>query len=202
MNNLRFREFYCRRLPHFQVAGATYFVTFRLANLLPVGFVDKLVAVDSRKPRRDSASVQWQRFEKLDDYLDRALPDKSFLGDARIADVVADAIHFRNGKVYDLESFCVMPTHAHLVCTPLIKSDQIYYGLTEILHSLKRFTARQANLILNRSGAFWQDESYDHIVRDSAEFDRIVKYVLYNPVKAGLVTDWTKWKWSYCKYDL
>ena len=48
---------------------------------------------------------------------------------------------------------------------------------------------------MHRSGVFWQDESYDHIVRDQAELERTIKYVLNNPVKAGLVDDWEKWKW-------
>ena len=39
-------------------------------------------------------------------------------------------------------------------------------------------TARQANLILGRTGeAFWQDESFDHRVCDEAELDRIARYV-------------------------
>jgi REP-associated tyrosine transposase len=37
---------------------------------------------------------------------------------------------------------------------------------------------------------------------DAAKLEHIIKYVLNNPVKAGLVDDWTKWKWSYCKYDM
>ena len=42
---------------------------------------------------------------------------------------------------------------------------------------LKGSTARQANLILGRTGeAFWQDESFDHRVRDEVELDRIVRY--------------------------
>ncbi len=70
------------------------------------------------------------------------------------------------------------------------------------MHSLKRYTAYEANQILGRSGAFWQHESYDHFARDEKELERIIKYVLYNPVKAGLVDDWKSWKWTYCKYDM
>jgi len=95
-----------------------------------------------------------------------------------------------------------MLNHVHLVCTPLKKSDGIYFGLTEILHSLKRRTAREANKILNRQGAFWQDESYDHFIRDDAELERIVKYLLYDPVKANLVNQPEDWKWNYSKYEL
>lgn len=116
--------------------------------------------------------------------------------------MVAESILFRDGNVYDLISYCIMLNHAHLVCTPLVKSDGTYFGLTEILHSLKRHTAREANKILQRSGAFWQDESYDHFIRDDAELERIVKYVLYNPVKANIVKEQTDWKWNYCKFEI
>jgi hypothetical protein len=57
-------------------------------------------------------------------------------------------------------------------------------------------------LILGREGAFWQHENYDHFVRSGAELERIIKYVLYNPVKAKLIDDWAKWKWTYSKYEM
>ncbi len=65
------------------------------------------------------------------------------------------------------------------------------------MKSLKGYSAWEANGAIGRRGAFWQRESYDHVVRDNAEFDRIVKYVLNNPVKAGLIKEWQEWKWSY-----
>lgn len=89
-----------------------------------------------------------------------------------------------------------MLNHIHLVCPPLEKLTGTYFSLTEILHSLKRHTASEANKILQRNGTFWQDESYDHFIRDDAELDRVVKYVLYNPVKASLVKEQTNWKWT------
>lgn len=95
-----------------------------------------------------------------------------------------------------------MPNHKHIVFKPLEETKNKYYSLSKIMHSLKRHTARQSNLILKQSGAFWQDESYDHFVRDEAELERIIKYVLYNPVKADLVKEKSEWKWSYCKYNM
>ena len=77
----------------------------------------------------------------------------------------------------------------------VIESDKP--PLSAIMQSLKGYTARKINLPLGRSGTFWEEESYDHVVRDEAEFARIVSYVLNNPVKAGLVQDWQEWKWSY-----
>lgn len=76
------------------------------------------------------------------------------------------------------------------------------YKLTRILREIKGSTAREANKILKRSGAFWQHESYDHVVRDGKELERIIGYVLNNPVSAGFINDWKKWKWSYCKYEI
>ena len=51
--------------------------------------------------------------------------------------------------------------------------------------------------MLKREGAFWQSESYDHVVRNDVELKRIIAYVLNNPVKAGLVENWQDWPYSY-----
>ena len=67
------------------------------------------------------------------------------------------------------------------------------HNLPKIMQSLKRHTARQANLILGRKGSFWQDESYDHVIRNNEEYIRTVNYVLENPVKGGLVSKWEEW---------
>lgn len=205
MSNLRFREYYRRRLPHIQIAGSTYFVTFRLKDSLPRDAFEKLAEETARiiKLQNGDADLEHLRwFGKFDEYLDRALCGEEYLKNEQIADLIAESIHYRNGKVYGLDAFCIMPNHVHLICMPLEKEKDIFYSLTEIFQSLKRHTARQSNLILGRSGAFWQDESYDHIVHNQAELERIVKYVLNNPVKAGLVDDRSKWKWSYCKYNM
>lgn len=204
-NKLSFREFYKRRLPHIQIAGATYFITFRLANSLPPEALNRLAEEKQRiiklpENKKESAHREW--FEKYDDYLDQALHGDLHLKNEQVADMVAESILFRDGKVYDLISYCIMLNHAHLVCSPLEKLTGTHFGLTEILHSLKRHTAREANKTLQRSGTFWQDESYDHFIRDEAELERIVKYVLYNPVKAKLVKEQIDWKWIYCKFEM
>jgi putative DNA methylase len=65
------------------------------------------------------------------------------------------------------------------------------------MKSLKGFTARQANRMLARTGTpFWQKESYDHWVRDEAEWHRIARYIENNPVKAGLVSTPDAYRWS------
>jgi REP element-mobilizing transposase RayT len=94
-----------------------------------------------------------------------------------------------------------MPNHVHSVLKPLMRNDQPY-SLSSIMHSLKRNTAKQANQVLGRTGPFWAHESFDHYIREGAERKRIVKYVLQNPVKAGLAKRWQDWPWSYVRTPL
>jgi hypothetical protein len=68
----------------------------------------------------------------------------------------------------------------------------------DTLSRRKSFTANRANRILGRSGAFWQREYYDHLVRDQSELERAIRYVAANPEKANL-KDW-KWVWT-CEQD-
>jgi putative transposase len=62
---------------------------------------------------------------------------------------------------------------------------------------LKGVTAKRAKhwLCLNVK-AFWQDESYDHWIRSERELQKIIRYVEWNPVKAGLADSVEQWPWS------
>jgi putative transposase len=86
----------------------------------------------------------------------------------------------------------VMPNHVHVILWPMPN-----FTLSEILKSRKRHTARQANLILGRTGeTFWQRESYDHWIRNDDEQARIRRYIRMNPVNARLCKAPEDWKWS------
>ncbi len=121
-----------------------------------------------------------------------------WLADSRVADIVAGSLRFWDNKRYKLFAYSIMPNHVHAVLSSLA-SEEGYYSLAKILYTIKRFTATRANLALCRSGTFWQHESYDHVVRDESELLRVVKYVVNNPVKAGLVSQPDQWPWSYWK---
>ncbi|HVO99837.1 MAG TPA: transposase [Bryobacteraceae bacterium] len=118
----------------------------------------------------------------MDRLLDNARTGPLYLKQPGIAQMVADAIRYRDGKVYDLHNFVVMPNHVHMLITPR-------EPLSKLMQSLKRYTAREANRTLGLTGhPFWQDESYDHLVRDAEEFARIARYIEMNPVRAGIFT--------------
>ena len=74
--------------------------------------------------------------------------------------------------------------------------------LSTILQNHKKFTAVQSNKILQRSGPFWAEESFDTIIRNNEHFYRVVNYIIQNPVKAGLAKNWHDWKWSYLHPEL
>ena len=47
-----------------------------------------------------------------------------WLGEPRIAELVREALHYRDGKVYRLDAFCIMPNHVHIVFAPLLSEAQ------------------------------------------------------------------------------
>lgn len=200
------REFYRRHLPHWQPANATLFVTTRLAGSLPQ---EVIVRLKEQRPEIGKTSSdlfiaaqsnEKTYFERWDAALNQYNQNRQWLALPSIREIVRESLHYRDGKVYDLIAYSIMPNHLHILFTPLQK-DGIPIPLTKIMQSLKRHTARQANQILGRQGAFWQAESYDHAVRNTKELERIIQYILYNPVKAGLARNWRNWAGNYCKTD-
>jgi len=127
----------------------------------------------------------------MDRLLDGAMDGPVFLRQDEIAQITVDAI--RDGEArfhrYQLHAFVVMPNHVHLLVRPNVTA--IHW-----LGPLKGFTAHQANRVLGRHAPFWQDESYDRIVRDVEEFRRIQRYIENNPGNAGLVASPERFPWS------
>jgi REP element-mobilizing transposase RayT len=211
MKNLDYREYYRRNLPHIQPRGATFLINFRLAGSLPADVVEQLRAETDKleeklilvKDQKKMLSLRDQAHRKLfgkwDDALHNNQTGPFWLRDERVAQIVANSIHFHDGDWFDVLAYCIMPNHVHVALTPYESSSIADYSLTRILHNIKRNSANHANKTLERAGSFWQHESYDRFARDEKELERIIKYVLYNPVKANLVKDQTDWKWSYCK---
>lgn len=211
-----YKLFYERRLPHIQPVDATLFVTFRLAGSIPKVILaqlhedlrarQRLLDLISDQVLRQAKHYEEQRrsFGRYDAYLDGATNEPYWLSNPQIAQLLVDALHHRDGNVYDLHAFTIMSNHAHVVFKPLdraVKGQPVTpWPLQTIMHSLKLYTARRGNGILGRTGQFWEHESYDHVVRSQEEWERIVKYVLNNPVKAGLCETWEDWPWSYCKF--
>jgi REP element-mobilizing transposase RayT len=128
----------------------------------------------------------------LDRYLDAARSGPTWLVCEDIARIVADALEFADTSLgyYKLEAYVVMSNHLHLLVMPRVAP-------AKFLQSVKGFSARECNKILGRAGEpFWQSESFDHWVRDQAEFERVRTYIENNPVRAGLVVRPQTYRWS------
>ena len=186
-------------LPHWYQPGVTYFVTFRTEDSVPQELSRNWYArrdVWLRSKGIDPASTVWRsvlsnqpdldtEYHKIFtrqfmEYLDRGFGDCA-LRRPDLARIVAENLeHFDNDR-YHLGDFVVMPNHVHLlVCLR---------GSTEIesqCRSWKRFTAGQINRTLGRRGRFWQEESFDHIVRSPEQFRSLQIYIAENPIKANL----------------
>ena len=106
-------------------------------------------------------------------------------------DIIFQAIRFHDGKKYDLTAAIVMPDHFHLILRPLTKKQSGYYSLPEIFHSIKSYSAHQLKLHL------WQDENYDHIIRNDKDYSEKLQYLVMNPIVAGLVSSPEEYPWLY-----
>ena len=173
-------------LPHHDVPGVTQFVTLRLHDAMPASRRSEweaLLRIEDNRKRRT----------KLEEYLDRSLGE-CWLRQSRIAAVVENALRFFEGQRYRLLAWVVMPNHAHV----LVEVWQT--PLAELLHSCKGFTARKANRLLGRTGAFWEREYWDTRMRDEEQLRKAVRYIEANPVKARLVKEAKEWACSSARF--
>ena len=185
------------RLPHWEHNNSTYFVTFRLGDSLPRTVLDRIaseregilkLAQQQSRPLSASERAHLKRLNsvRIEQYLDSGAGSCS-LRTPEIARVVAETLAIFDEKRYRLFSWCIMPNHVHVVAKIFPN-----HNLADVLHSWKSYTAKEANRILKTRGTFWQREYYNHLLRNESEFERAVKYVLENPVRARL----KNWEWS------
>lgn len=186
------------RLPHWEKDEGLYFITFHLADSLPLSVLVKIAerhhilatakqANANLLPEQKALLAGYNR-TRIEEYFDRSAGSCPFL-DNRIAGAMVAALRFREGKHYRLPAWCVMPNHVHVVA-------RLFPGheLANVVKAWKNFSAKAANQALGRKGRFWQREYYDRLIRNGDEFDRAIRYVIENPAKAGL-KNWT-WVWS------
>ena len=226
MSQFEYKEFYRRNRPHIHPPDSTLFVTFRLAGSIPKTVVNRyrfekamrqkevdLIEAKGQKEIADERIIEFHRnwFLKFDEILDRAASGPMWLGDPKIREIVYRKLIDGDGLKYRLDAFSLMSNHAHIVFKPNLgdrnltekkTSDGIKFvsseeTLPKIMQSIKGATARECNIYLGRKGAFWETESFDHVVRDDNGFARAIRYTLKNPVKARLVSNWRDWPGNY-----
>jgi putative transposase len=201
-----------RKLPHWDIPGATYFITSCLADSIPAqGLLDLTRyrrELQQRERPVDVSERDWDdrlwklHFARLEQWIDHS-PEGRWLERTELAEIVENALLHFAGERCDVLAYAVMPSHFHWVFrardewVASIPEFQRYRSPRErLIQSVRKFTSHRCNELLGRSGAFWQHEAYDHCVRDADELERIIRYVEENPVKAGLAKDVERWRWS------
>ena len=157
---------YKRKLPHWELSGSVYFLTFSTVPGLTLS--------------------------------------------AQAKSIVLDSLRFHDARRYTLFGAVVMDTHAHAILQPLQVppsgatgvsagpcSIGTFYSLSQITHSLKSYSAHRVNRLLQRSGSVWLTESYDRVIRDESDSVEKLRYIVGNPLKAGLVEDPEEYPWLY-----
>ncbi len=188
------------RLPHWEQAGCYHFITFYTADSLPT--VVRATWRDEQNRWLISRGInprhpEWQsRFAALP-VADRRIFSSRFAGALQklldeghgpchlrrpeLRSLVTEALMSFDGKRYGIEAFVVMPNHVHVLVGLHERGTLIRQA-----RSWKRYSARQINARLGRRGAFWQAESWDRLVRSPESFERIRRYIAFNPRQAGL----------------
>ena len=221
MTNLS--NFHRSRLPHVTPLGATFFVTFRVKDALPLRLMQGLrfeyeqsVALLSKsslpclQKRQELAKTRYKYFCTYDERLDGCSDDHCYFRDPRACEIMAEHIHKHDGDLYELKAYSIMPNHVHLLVNlgnqladeqnfmlPEEELQLTYTPLSEIMRRLKGAASRSINQCLGRSGTLWQKDSYDHYVRNHRAYNNVLYYILHNSLKAGLVTDWKEYPFHY-----
>jgi len=81
-------------------------------------------------------------------------------------------------------AWVLMPDHLHWLFQLGEKLD-----LAQAMKSFKARSARQVNLALKRRGALWQRAYYDHAIRKDEDVREVARYIIANPLRAGLVSE-------------
>ncbi len=195
---------YVRHLPHWRQIGATYFVTFRLADSLPQSKLNQLARMKAEWERQHPAprtneilelwaqkSAQW-----VEHWLDQGHGKCALKDDICATEVINTLRHFDNVR-YELDCYVVMSNHVHVIVRPFEKTAD---ALETVLKSWKSFSAHGVNRVLSRSGPLWQEENYDRIIRDEEHLWRTIQYIGRNLDKAGFCREsnhlWIRPEWE------
>ena len=174
-------------LPHFDGIAIPQFITVHLADAMPKKVLKRWVDELSVLKYEDEKALLQRRIEK---YLDHGYGE-ALLGKPLIANMVQNSLLKFDGERYRLFAWAVMPNHLHSLGTRFVDRE-----LKDIIHSLKSYTAHEANKLLHRNGQFWIEDYVDRYIRNEDHFNKTVLYIENNPVKAGLCKKASDWPFS------
>ncbi len=176
------------RLPHWQQDGATYFVTFRLADSLPKNQLDQWRSERDAWTKfhpepwtaKQEAVYHRQFSVRLEDWLDQGAGE-CLLRNTEARTLVETALLEFDDERYAHHAWVIMPNHVHALFSLAPR-----WKLESILHQWKGSCARAINGQVQRAGTIWMKDYFDRMIRDAAHFWRCARYIRRNPAKAKL----------------
>ena len=211
---------YRQRLQHIQPIGASFFVTFRLYGSVPKSKLSALkesykLKINAAKTIKDDHqknltifNIRKEYLVAYDQLLDEIKRGPMHLADTNIREILKEQLHRFDNDLYNLVCYSIMSNHVHLVIDTSIQLADIqddnqlemeYTQLDVIMKSIKGPSAWYSNKYLNRTGQFWERESYDIYIRNDKMLYNVINYTLDNPVKAGLVSNWEDYAGNYLR---
>jgi putative transposase len=166
-------------LPHYDANTLLQHVVFRTYGSLPQHVMNQISSAppDLRRSLADMA---------LDDSkLGRVFSDPNY------AAIMQAALRHFDGDRYDLQAWCIMPNHVHVV---LVTNPRVLMG--RIIKSWKHSVARHINQLRKTSGPVFAPDYFDRFIRTLKQAEAALHYVEANPVKAGLVWEAAQHSWS------
>ena len=198
---------YTRNLPHWRQEGATYFVTFHLADALPDAKRNELAAMrrewqlHNPPPQCETALTDHAKsvFLTVEKWMDTGHGDCWFRQPKYASELHRAILHFHEQR-YEIGCFVIMSNHCHLVIRPFDG-----HPLEDEVGAIKGIVANNINNCERKSGVLWQQESYDRIIRNEEHLYRVVQYIGTNPRRAGIdFDDWNRWmnpQWQALGWD-
>lgn len=175
------------KLPHWEQHGVCYFITFRLADSIPSELMvkwkkdrDEWIS-QNPQPWSEEAEAEYHRefSMKIENWLDQGRGECFLISD-EVRKIVLSKLIEKHGSSYHMHSLVIMPNHIHVLIS-IIEGT-----LADLMHKWKGATAYLSNKHLTRSGAFWQRDYFDRIIRDARHYERCKRYIANNPKKANL----------------
>lgn len=195
-----------RILPHLQEEQHIIFITWRLAFTLPKALLDMQTSLQNlleeirAGTHRDIGGHYTEYVKQLlefDEYLGKYELEGLSLCENGIGEMISKAFKFYDGSLYEMHSFCVMPNHVHMLIRPLQDTPIWYHRVSDIVKRIKTYTSRQINQKQKHQGTVWQPDYFDRFIRNPENYYNVVRYIMNNPVKAGLAQRLEDWKYSY-----
>jgi putative transposase len=115
---------------------------------------------------------------------------RTFTDADTVASVLTTIRQSAEAHEFAVLAYCFMPDHVHLIVSALSERADLQKFVAN-WKQLSGFAYKQRT-----RASLWQPSYFDHVLRDEEETARAVRYVLENPVRKGIVVEFSDYEFS------